>query len=364
MEEDLKLLLYYVPITFAWIWGLIICKGRISLSFNWTETQKKAYLIPVAAVAIILLGLRNTSVGADTANYANFFTFCKNGGIPSQYPIQSFEIGYQILTKVTSYILPTYGYFFLLIAFVTISLYFKFIYDNSEQLIVSSIVFLGMTYLPSYNLMRQWLGMALCMNALTLLKRKRYFWGTLIILLAFSIHTMMIFAVLIYPVILCKNCRKAIRLYLSGEALVIIGSSAFFRLISIFVPRYAKYVSSSSFASEGSVSSWMKVLIYFSISMLLYNKFVVEKNRDDLVYAIALSIAVCFSIMGNQFQMFHRVAFLYSGVICAAMPRALKILYPRGRMLTIGLMIIAMYGMSALTLQGGNHFTMYATWIV
>lgn len=150
-----------------------------------------------------IMGFREYSVGTDTLGYVDRFDYYQIKLInciwyPAAILSDGYEIGYMILYRVVGVF--TDNSHILLVANAVIFLLCVFCgcWKNSILPLFSIFLFVLIYFLPSMNIMRQFVATGILLAGIHLLKKKKKWQYALIILLASSIHAMTIAFFVVY----------------------------------------------------------------------------------------------------------------------------------------------------------------------
>lgn len=355
------MVVYFLPQIIA-IMGQILYDKRLV-----KVKGKQLYSLLMIFTMTLVVGLRASTVGRDTANYCDFFDFFQNGGKIFEYPLQDFEPGFQIYTKICAALLPNSGYYLLVTAAITFYLFNKNLINKSSYPPLSFIIFNGMFFVYTFNLLREFLAIAISLKAIEFINKKNWVNTAIIIGVAMSIHTSAILTVA-YALLGFPKLKKVLKWAIAGQLIAILLKNNVFNTIAVVFPQYTNYVIHNAiFASEGSLSSWFKVGIYVALcgAMIITAKYTKEEKKN-LKYrnALQMSFAATLSIYGNTMVMFHRLVYYFGISICNTVPELLKALVPKWRWLAIvtieGLMAVMLY----LSIRAGNNVaTAYQSWV-
>lgn len=127
-------------------WILLFPNGKVTFNKKIKKKQKKIFLIITCIELIIFTGLRASNIEADTSVYINALNHYK--ALPHNeilsaklvYPFD-FEMGYFIFTKICAFLSLSETMFLTIIATIIYIPIFKFIYDYSENPLISILVY-------------------------------------------------------------------------------------------------------------------------------------------------------------------------------------------------------------------------------
>lgn len=183
---------------------------------------KRIVVVISLLIPCILAGYRNVNIGTDTKTYKKFFLMCNNAdNLIEYYNTCKFEKGYTLLSYI---IYKTTGNFqillFVMEILTIIPIYFGLKkYKKLEKKIwLSMFVFYTMFYNITFNILRQYVSVALLfygfsclLNSSNKKEEKQFF---IMFILAYEFHKSAIMAIILYIIyrIIKKQNKKVIKI--------------------------------------------------------------------------------------------------------------------------------------------------------
>ena len=135
------------------------------------------FLVPLFLLLSLIMGFRAISVGVDTLNY--YHTFMQISKMNFEDLLIGFtyddaEIGYVIFIKLISMLFDDYFAFQIITSFLFCFFMIFFIRENAINYITSSVVFIALLYLLSFNISRQMLAVSMLAYGWCLYAKKKY----------------------------------------------------------------------------------------------------------------------------------------------------------------------------------------------
>lgn len=283
----------------------------------------------------IVLGLRGDDVGEDTRHFLNVFKCASNVtwsqmlhgvGMRTAYYTDTFgytdtiENGFLALAKV-AHLFTNDGHVFLfVVAVITCALFAKFIYDNCENVIFSTYIFLCESmFMRAFNEVRQILAVAIAVQAYTLIKEKRWKSAVVVILLAALIHNTALICFVLFPIMLIKPQKEyktfkyAIVATIASPFVALLGQAV---LIKMF-PRYAGYFLTNFWTNSlgGTAFLW---IIEFALIVVAYSgKF---RTKNSFYSSCLVLLYIAFELMGLRITMFSRVGLYFRAYLLLFFP--------------------------------------------
>ena len=226
---------------------------------------------------IILLSLRDITVGRDLHEYKIIFNTCIVTPF-KKLPNLRWELGFTIYNKLISFISKDYRFFLIITAIIILFPIYKLYSQEKKYSFLIIVLFLNMPcFLMIFSGLRQAIATSIGVLAYLAIKNKRYFLSVLLILLAMTFHVSAFVLVLIYPAQVCKV--KTIHLLCIVPAMLGI---YFFRLpILSFAIRLlpSKYVEAyGEIQQTGAYGMLILFLIFLVFSFVIMDETAMSKQ--------------------------------------------------------------------------------------
>ena len=224
------------------------------------------------------------------------------------------EIGFALLNKLISMFTINPQWLLLICALITNILIGRFIIQNTDNVFFALYIYMCESmYMHSFNAMRQFLAIAIAIQAYDLIKNKRYFCGMVIILLACCFHTSALVMFGLFPMMMFRNQKKAIKYMFAGAVLVVFSVPLMQYIIDSFFPNYSVYfkVNYWGVSVRGQALLWFAELII--CAFLLFRRNNEKLNQDNCYIAISGTLLyLALEIIGLRISIFQRVALYYN----------------------------------------------------
>lgn len=173
----------------------------IILLYNKINNKKiNVYDIILLLILILVCGLRDR-VGTDYGLYKFYYNNIDQNS--------RFEIGFRFLIELSNKIGMSYNTFLILIAAITITLFYVAIKKYSSKPAASIFFFVALGYYAySFNIIRQMLAIAITLYGINYIKEKKFFKYLILILIASSFHSTALIMIPIYFLLKLKNNKK------------------------------------------------------------------------------------------------------------------------------------------------------------
>ena len=320
---------------------------------------KKLYLVIAGILLTITLGFRASTVGEDTKEYLLIATASKSlswsdifSGFPrSTWRVISYsgiasydakiESGYLILNKIIMSVFNNPIAVQCICAALICIFMFKFIYDNSDNLVMSVMGFIGEAlYMNAFNLQRQILALAIGINAYTQIKKKQYIRAVLLILIASLFHMSALLYLLLIPISLVKNYRKGIRFSIELVIISLLGANVIITLAARLFPVYRAYTENSYWSTGLG-----KTIIIWGLEILIciYMYWKNSMTKAEYICIVATNIYLGMEIFALSLTAFSRVALYYRVFVLLLFPCFIKYIKNQKYKKIYYTMIIAMF---------------------
>lgn len=252
-------------------------------NYKFGEIRKSRYLPIIGLLFIILISAIRFDIGWDYGSYyESVYPYLDLDSISKKEPIS------REIIKL-SY---TYGYpplLFIVFSLLTYGIAGYAIFKYSANVYISMLVYLAFFYLQTLGIIRQGLAISIIIMAIPSLMKKKYVVYSILVLIAYFVHSSSIIAFVFIPLFIITN-RKA---------LVLIMGFAIFSFYSLkiivesFFPGYMNYLLNASQFQGGSIMMYFMLVIVCIVTFYSY-----KKNNLTM---IKLS---CISLVGILFPFF------------------------------------------------------------
>lgn len=278
--------------------------------------DKKKFVILVSIQLFLVLALREITVGVDLGNYSEGYNYIsrldfdgllsglKPSGVSALTWQFEYENGYTILNWMFSHLGIGFHGFLVFCAAVNVSTISYFIYRYSKKPWLSFVIFCTFGfYMSTFGIIRHSLALSMCLLAYCFFEKKKYLFGILAFLLAFSFHrtallALPVLALLVFPI---KNItrKKFLYLLLLAVAVFVVSGPLYNNVIvNIMTAMEKVYVGNGI-----ELNKKIFLFILFAIFMLFAYDFSKIKTKVENVSCYALVFTIYFTIIG-----FHNAA--------------------------------------------------------
>ena len=327
----------------------------LSLIYRNVKIEKKQFDKVFSVIffisLLLIIGLRHPSMGHDLRygsfnGYLGSFDIIGNMSWQSVWKIEVFlnyEKGFIVFCKIVSSIWHNTQFFLFVSAFLTLFPVFLFIYKKSEDVRLSSIIYMGVpAFLITYSGVRQGIAIGICFLALLFLQAKRKKTSAilfiLLVLLASTFHTSAILFLLALPLYYLKGTKEARWI-----------SVCFLPIIYVF--RYQLfYVLSKIFKEEATTTdtgSFTLLLVFVGIYIVC----IIFSNTDDREYNWYMNmfyVACVCQIFSGIYDTAMRLGYYFMIFLALLLPKLIAHMKNKNDKILFNLGVAVAFGAFAL----------------
>lgn len=247
---------------------------------------------------LFLVSALRYNVGQDYEHWVEVYNWILNGEPAGNYV----EIGYRYLNKLIQLVpfFNAYVLFFITSAFIIFGFGYL-IYKNVEKKYWFLAVFMFICsgiFFASLNLVRQYIAVVITTFGIIFLKKNKYIWFIISIILAALFHTSALVMIVFLPFyLLFRNQRHnkvLIAIYVLSLIFMIVDLRQILEYLAFLIPERWKWYLQSDFLTERNFSAITKQLVpnLLLIFLLIKRKQVIEMNKENDIYILMLFIDV------------------------------------------------------------------------
>lgn len=319
----------------------VILEG-IFFYFSKKNNKSKIIFLSIVCIELILFaGFRSVDIGVDTKNYLYALHYYKKLPINEIFAIANpwnidYEIGYMLLTKISASLQLSDTSFFILIAsfiYIPVS---KYIYEESDDVVISMLFYLCFElFAYSLGIFRQMISISILLLAIKYVKKRQIFKFMIIVLIAMSFHYSAVVAIPLYFVY-NKKFKKIYLYYLIIiEVLIIFFGTKIIELLFGILGKYTHYIGSKYAGSGGGYTLIFVLHILLMVGLLMYSRYgnskkVHSKNRktereyleiqNNDFYLFIIAFAIILTALAHTFSIISRSNCLYIMMIEVYVP--------------------------------------------
>lgn len=296
------------------VW-FVLC-GIICFNKKMRSASDKTFYYIFFLVLIVIMGLRNVTVGNDTHQYMVSFELASSHSIKEIVNGElnvAMEPLYLLFMKAVSWIVNDYYAFQFVYSFVYIGGMVYFIKHNTKNTLFATALFLGLDlYLTAFNLQRQMLSVLFSLLAWESMKKKK--WKTVLFFwfFAFGVHKTAIVFILASLIYFFRK-NKTILIIIT---LAIVGISIRFDIViewlsQNFAEYHNYYGNHKTIQTAAGIWAIWIIIIVLSVITILRKEEKTKPNNDERVIAIFSLLYIIPNIIGLYFNAFQRLGLFF-----------------------------------------------------
>ncbi len=298
------------------------------LSYNAQKRNKRGTFIFAAVIISLLAGLRAETVGIDTVHYIEKFQYIANGQPKLAYGLEeTFKGICAVLLKIWN----NSSFLFLLFALVTNVLIFKRLWDFKDYISLSwaSIVYFGVFYFMTFNILRQFVAIAIVFFATRYVSQRKYLKFLIFVAIATLFHKSALLGILFIALDLFAWGYLTPKQKKIVSALLILGPAAIMLFGTAIIGRYVSYLSNASW--NIGLMLFLKMFLFVCTAWLIQP----EDGMADgnTAYKITTTktyylVGIFITMLGYIFPYMDRIGiyfYLFEAVFVGAVMKSSKI---------------------------------------
>lgn len=264
---------------------------------HWNESnaKRREYLIITFATIIILAAMRSWTVGIDLRNqYAKAYQTIASMSWSSWKNLR-YEWGYFAYCKMLSYISNDVHFFIAITALLTCGSVGRFIYKNSEDVVMSTFLYVALCQMFMYYTgLRQVLAISILLITMESMKKRRWVLFFLGVYIATLFHSSAVVGYILPVFYFLKFKRKEIVVTLTAVGVTLFASQTVFSYALTFFDKYKKGYTSNSMFSRGYINNYsiLTGTIYIALFVIIYMTVAWKKELqkiDNRIFRFNLS---------------------------------------------------------------------------
>ena len=320
------------------------------------DTEHRILLIAFFVGFVLLLSLRDTSVGADLNNYLTKYHRIASQNLAAIWKNRGrVEIGYALVNKLLALIGLSERAFIVVISVLMIGpvawLYSK---ESDNWMLTVSLYLTLPVFSICFSGLRQALALAIVPFAYYFTKRRKLIWFIVMVLLAFSFHTSAVFIALLYPVYRMRVKKKWLLVVIPVMAIFYVFNTQLYTLvISIMGSKFEERYSDVS--GTGAYTMLILFIIFAAYSFFIADEELMDDEAFGLRNILLLTVALQFFAPVNSIAM--RVNYYFLLLVPIAVPRMIllyKQKYRKIAIVSLYLMAVFFYGYFLLKAYKGH----------
>jgi transmembrane protein EpsG len=280
---------------------------------------------PVLFVTMLILFMFSAlryQMGTDYEGYRRIFNIYL---LDNNYRWNLFEPGFYHLINLTQIFTDNYQFFIATTSFFTLFFIYKALKEQSIFMFFSLLLYVEMYfYFNSFNLVRQYMAIAVCFYALRYVVRRGHFLKYFsFVLLAASFHITAVVMLVVYPFLRLKINYQTLLFY----SFIVVISLFLYDFIAYFIawiiPKYSIYLP----VGKGGSANWLILFVILTLftSFILRNR-LVKASPYSSIYINGLFLSLPFLIIAYDNIIFFRISFFFVIYLIVLIPLCVYVL--------------------------------------
>jgi len=272
MEYPGSAVFYFFILTFVTLLSLVT-------NCNLKKNLKRFVVLLIVTILSCVAGFRGITVGIDTRAYYEVIYSIEGSIYYGMHGIS--EPGFILLTRLLTQFIHSIPFVLLIFSLLTNGLIISRLWTVRESISFPLAIFsyVCLYYFLTYNVLRQWLAVAIIIYAIKYINKNRYFPFMIMVLIAYSFHYSALIALIMVPIDMIinkKNKNVFVFLFLFSP-FVIYGIYVLINETSI-VSQYQDVINTHYTGKILSLSMLFRSLF------LLFTMLFVKKNKESYVF--------------------------------------------------------------------------------
>lgn len=316
-------MIYILIMLISFFWAFIIERSRqfshltIANEYERKCTKKILLLLLLTIIPLFLMSALRKEIGTDYVSYERIFFDIQENRLND--PI---EWGYILLNKLCVFFTSNPQSIFIITSFLFCTFVCLSIYQQSDQISLSILFFvLSLDYCISLNVIRQFLGMAICIYAFKFIYQRKMIKYLFYVLMASTIHAVCIIFVATY---FFANIRLNVKRILCIFIVFILSIPCYEQFLNIVLKGTKYYKLLTTFPVAGNLYSCYMIVSNLIFLYIIYHKF--SENVFSLKNRLFLNMQVCtvaFSLLLPVIPQIERILWMFAFPQFISVPTAL-----------------------------------------
>lgn len=302
----------------------MLTMGIYSISYNFlsqkiNSVQLKKFFVSLATIQLILLlSLRDYTIGVDVPGYIYKFQFFFPNASFKQLFDNSFELGFIILNKIIGNFTDNIQVFLSIISIISIVPVGRFIYKYSKMPFLSFALYICFDYYSfTFSGLRQGIAYGIILFSYDFIKQKKMAKFILIILFAGLFHKS---ALVFLPAFFVKELilnKKSMFIIITVDLVLFVFRRELFRImINVFYDKY-ELIESASY-------TWLTLCTAILVFGLFFYRKVLSISPNSGTIYILLIIGISFMLFSTVGNNVMRIANYYYMFVVIFIPEVIN----------------------------------------
>ena len=275
------------------------------------KSKEKIFLFISFLLLFVLVATREMTMGNDTQTYLQVFKKCSMMGFDALN--LKYETGYLVFNVLLSYISARPRFFMIIMSLIFNAGVFYFIKDNSKNYLLSVIMYICMLfYYNSMTMMRQFLALVIVLFSYSALKKGKNIRFFLLVILASTIHSSALIALLLFPCYKMSHTKKKITLIFLVSLIAMLSLDKIIPFIADFLGKNDLYTNRIGSESLSNVLHFLVFLIIYLFSLYEVKRNKANKVEKENFYLNVLFLAAMINMISINMNILSRAALYFN----------------------------------------------------
>lgn len=291
-----------------------------------TKRGRAVYCIIVFILMTLVMGLRSRyTAGVDTnlVYLPSFHWITDHSMSQVMLRYEDKDPLFYMLTKLFTYMISNDQIYLMVISVISVGSYCIFVYKNSENPLMSYILYMGLGYYGiEFQMLRHAIAVSILLCGYKFLKERKAILFIMIVLLASCFHNSALIFMIAYPISYLKIDWKQWVVLTATVIIVYCARDTVLSIIGTVIlneERYQNYMSGNTgMAFTGAI---IQLLIYVLCFIMSLGK----RSNDMTMYlnisVVSIAFMFCVSIIGE----FHRISMFFGMYNTIMLPKVIHI---------------------------------------
>lgn len=321
------------------LFAVILISGYL-LKPHRSKKNRLCFLFCAFGLMALVMSLRKYTVGIDLEihYYYNYQYIAKLPWSELLTYLVKYDIGYLVFCKLISYLSQSPQMIIIATSCFTCFCFAYFIYKNSLDVFLSSIVFLSFQYYTFTTLLAQEMAISILLLSIEFLKKDKKIPFIVLVIIAATFHSSAILCLLFLVLVKIPFNKKSIAMLAVTAGVFYLFYTSIFAIVTRFLTAYARYETNArhgvGYVNANSILNASVLLFVFSWSCYYLsrnNTLISEKKnimvREEvannfLIYTAFLALLL--RVMVFRMNTFGRMSYYFYPFLYLLIPITLK----------------------------------------
>ena len=308
---------------FIGIFIFVILLGVLFNSNLKVNKYKKMYVFICFSVMFLFQALRANTVGKDTLQYIQVFNHYKDSDYYA-YAFKHYDLGVRTLVILLDALNFDAQSLLIVLSFIIMFCMGFFIYKTSDDVMLSVVIFVGLLYPNSFNVIRQYVCCSIALCSLYYFKNNKYKRFLILFVLSLLFHKISV--ILLIPIILSKVQRNKISVSVLIIFLiftVLFGEDIFNGIIRYYRGNY--YFSDQYITNRMFRLTSIMVVIFAVFFHFLSQNYTIKDSKNYILMSSIILFNITFAYLYLKNEIYSRIIEFLNSYLVVSIPFAISV---------------------------------------